>query len=392
MNIHEYQAKKLLNEYGIKVPKGELIEDLDTLESKLRRIESDVAVVKAQIHAGGRGKAGGVKVVETISQAIEAAHNMYGKNLVTHQTGPKGQKVRRLYIEEGCDIKKEYYLSMVIDRESSAITIIASSQGGMDIETVAESTPEAITQITIDPLLGICDYQAREIAKAYGITRPLEQSLTKLVKGLYKCFTEKDLSLLEINPLVLSTEDQWVALDAKMSFDENALFRQPDIQNLRDLDEEDPKEVEASAHGLAYVALEGDIACLVNGAGLAMATMDAIEISGGRPANFLDVGGSATAEMVQKAIEIILTDHKVKGIFVNIFGGIMQCDTIANGIVEAMNEASCALPVVVRLEGSNVEKGKAILAGSGLPVISADSMDEGADKIVEMVKEREVSQ
>ncbi len=390
MNIHEYQAKALLKKYNVNALNGFLVEDLMDLEAKIRRIETDVAVIKAQIHAGGRGKAGGVRLAKTFTEAVEAGKALLGSTLVTHQTGDQGQKVRKVYVEEGCDIKKEFYLSVVLDRASSGIAIVASSEGGVDIETVSEERPEAILKLEIDPLIGVRAFHIRRIAATFGISGALLPGLSVLVHGLYQCFVERDAEMIEINPLVVTQSGEWVALDAKMCFDDNALFRNPEIESLRDFDEEDPKEIEASAYGLSYVALSGNIACLVNGAGLAMATMDAIKLSGGSPANFLDVGGSASEEMVKKALTIILSDEQVEGIFVNIFGGIMKCDTIARGIVEAMAESPKKVPLVVRLEGNRVKEGKAFLSDSGLFVASADSMDEGADLIVKWVEKGEV--
>lgn len=389
MNIHEYQGKELLKKYNINVPNGILVENIGQLSSKLRRIESDIVVVKAQIHAGGRGKAGGVKVTTTLSEALEAGNNMLGKKLITHQTGPKGQLVRKIYLEEGCQIKKEFYLSLVLDRESSSINIVSSNQGGMDIEEVSQNSPHSIVKVSIDPFVGINDFHARYLANKLNLTDNLQSTFFALIKNLYKCFLDKDMNMIEINPLVLNTSDEWIALDAKMSFDENALYRHDDILALKDIFEEDSKEAEARKYGLSYVSLDGDIACLVNGAGLAMATMDSINQSGGSPANFLDVGGSATVEMVTKAIEIILSDAKVKGLFINIFGGIMQCDTITLGIIEAMNKTNKDIPLVVRLEGNNVELGINHLKKSKLNIVTADSMDEGADIIVSLVKKED---
>ena len=389
MNIHEYQAKAILKSYGVPVPEGYLVEAVNQLETQARKIQSDVAVVKAQIHAGGRGKAGGVKVVDSLNACIECGTEMLGKQLVTHQTDPQGQKIRKIYIEEGCEIGSEFYISMVLDRATSKIMIIASKEGGMDIEEVAERTPNSILKIAIDPLIGIRSFHIRVLAESFELSKDFIPQLDKVVKGLYTCFIEKDLDLVEINPFVLSKEGQLIALDAKMKFDDNALFRHPDIEGLRDFDEEDNKEIEASSVGLSYVALEGEIGCLVNGAGLAMATMDAIYYAGGRPANFLDVGGSASAEMVSKALDIILSDEQVEGVFINIFGGIMHCNTIAEGIIQATKSLSRQVPIVVRLEGTNVAEGKRLLTHSGLDIISADTMDEGAEKMVAVIKGEE---
>ncbi len=389
MNIHEYQAKAILKSYGVPVPEGYLVEAVNQLETQARKIQSDVAVVKAQIHAGGRGKAGGVKVVDSLNACIECGTEMLGKQLVTHQTDPQGQKIRKIYIEEGCEIGSEFYISMVLDRATSKIMIIASKEGGMDIEEVAERTPNSILKIAIDPLIGIRSFHIRVLAESFELSKAFIPQLDKVVKGLYTCFIEKDVDLVEINPFVLSKEGQLIALDAKMKFDDNALFRHPDIEGLRDFDEEDNKEIEASSVGLSYVALEGEIGCLVNGAGLAMATMDAIYYAGGRPANFLDVGGSASAEMVSKALDIILSDEQVEGVFINIFGGIMHCNTIAEGIIQATKSLSRQVPIVVRLEGTNVAEGKRLLTHSGLDIISADTMDEGAEKMVAVIKGEE---
>jgi succinyl-CoA synthetase beta subunit len=389
MNIHEYQAKAILKEYGVHVLNGYHISDEKEIEKKARRIETDIAVVKAQIHAGGRGKAGGVKLVESLSEAIEVSNNLFGKTLVTHQTGPNGSIVRQLYIEEGCDIKKEYYLSFVLDRAAGQIAIITSQEGGMDIEEIAEKSPEKIFTIRIDSTLGLVDYQIRLIINALNLPIEAHKKMKETLSGMYKCYLEKDCTMIEINPLVLTNNNEMIALDAKMNFDDNALFRQPEIEALRDIYEEDPKEVEASKHGLSYITLDGSIGCMVNGAGLAMATMDSIKFAGGSPSNFLDVGGSASSENVTNAFNIILSDSKVKGIFVNIFGGIMKCDIIAKGIVEATNTVHPKVPIVVRLEGTNEELGKKVLTESGLNIYTADSMDEGGILIVELSRKGE---
>lgn len=391
MNIHEYQAKQILKAYGIPILNGYLVTDSAQMTSQLAKISTPVSVVKAQIHAGGRGKAGGVKVTNSPSEALIAAEALLGKTLITHQTGPQGQMVRKLYVEEGCAIAREFYLSMVLDRASACVSIVASREGGMDIETVAEYNPNAILTINIDPLIGLKPFHITALIQCLNLTDAHRQQLQLIIMGMYICFQEKDLSMVEINPLVLTEEDKLIALDAKMSFDDNALFRHADIQALRDVDEEDAKEVAAAEHGMSYVALDGEIACLVNGAGLAMATMDAINFAGGKPANFLDVGGSASKEMVLKALEITLSDSNVKGIFINIFGGIMHCDTIATGIIEASQTLSRQVPLVVRLEGTAVEKGKQLLKASGLAITTADSMDEGAAKIVALVQAQEVT-
>lgn len=387
MNIHEYQAKELLKEYGIRILDGYLIENAEDSERTARRIQSDVAVVKAQVHTGGRGKAGGVKVVGTLTEAMDAVKAMMGMRLVTHQTGKDGIIVRKVYIEEGCAIKKEYYLSLILDRACGKATFIASQEGGMDIEEVAVQSPEKILTVAIEPAVGLADFQIRDIIHFLELPGEAQEDMRNTVKGIYRCYFEKDCNLIEINPLVLTEENQMVALDAKMSFDDNALYRHPEISALRDIHEEDPKEVEASKYDLSYVALEGSIACLVNGAGLAMATMDSIHDAGGTPANFLDVGGSATEENILNAFHIILSDSKVKGIFVNIFGGIMKCDTIARGIVQAAEGIGAHIPVVVRLEGTNEYEGKEILASSGLEIYTAGSMTEGAQRIARLTAE-----
>lgn len=387
MNIHEYQAKALLSQYGVSVLPGYLIEDPAQAEAQARKIQSDVAVIKAQVHTGGRGKAGGVKLVRSLTEAIDTASEMIGKRLVTYQTGKEGVLIRKLYIEEGCEIKQEYYLSLVLDRADGKVALIASAQGGMDIEETAQNAPDQILNQKIDPAIGLAEYQLRAVAAHLQIPPQAQGAMAETLKGLYRCYIEKDCNMLEINPLVLTQDHQIIALDAKMSFDDNALFRHPDLLALRDIDEEDPKEVEASKYGLSYIALEGSIACLVNGAGLAMATMDSIQYTGGAPANFLDVGGSATEENVTNAFRIILCDPKVKGIFVNIFGGIMQCDTIARGIVAASQKIHVGVPMVVRLEGNNAEEGREILDRSGLDICTASSMEEGAALIVRLIEE-----
>ncbi len=389
MNIHEYQAKAILKEYDVHVLNGFHISDEKEIEKKARKIETDIAVVKAQVHAGGRGKAGGVKLVKSLTEAIEVSNNLFGKILVTHQTGPTGTVVRQLYIEEGCDIKKEYYLSFVLDRAAGQIAIITSQEGGMDIEEIAEKSPKKLFTIRIDPALGLVDYQIKLIINALNLPIEVHDKMKTTLNGMYKCYLEKDCTMIEINPLVLTNNNEIIALDAKMNFDDNALFRQPEIEALRDIYEEDPKEVEASKHGLSYITLDGSIGCMVNGAGLAMATMDSIKFAGGSPSNFLDVGGSASSENVTNAFNIILSDSKVKGIFVNIFGGIMKCDIIAKGIVEATNIVHPKVPIVVRLEGTNEELGKKVLTESGLDIYTADSMDEGGRLIVELSKKGE---
>lgn len=386
MNIHEYQAKGVLREFGIPVPKGIAVFSVDEAVKAAEELGGPVWVVKAQIHAGGRGKGGGVKVVKSIDEVREQAENILGMQLVTHQTGPKGKRVNRLYIEDGSSIEKELYLSVLVDRGTSRIAFVVSTEGGMNIEEVAEQTPEKIHTLTIDPATGISGFHGRWIAFGLGLKGDQVKQCVKLVNNIYKCFTEKDASLLEINPLVVTTDGDLVCLDAKMGFDSNALFRHSDIAELRDLEEEDEKEVQASKFDLNYISLDGSIGCMVNGAGLAMATMDIIKLYGSSPANFLDVGGGATKEKVTEAFKIILSDDKVKGILVNIFGGIMRCDVIAEGVVAAAHELDLSVPLVVRLEGTNVERGKKIMSDSGLAIIAADDLADAAQKIVAAVK------
>lgn len=385
MNIHEYQGKEVLKQYGVNVPKGQVAFTVDEAVEAALALESPVVVVKAQIHAGGRGKAGGVKVAKNIEEVRAYASEILGKVLVTHQTGPEGKEVKRLLIEQGCDIKKEYYVGVVVDRVTGRVVMMASEEGGTEIEEVAAATPEKIFKEVIDPGLGLLPYQARRLAYAISIPNELVNKTAQFMLALYAAFVDKDCSIAEINPLVVTGDGDVIALDAKLNFDSNALFRHKDIVALRDLEEEDEKEIEASKFDLSYIALDGNIGCMVNGAGLAMATMDIIKYYGGDPANFLDVGGGATAEKVTEAFKIILSDAKVKGIFVNIFGGIMKCDVIASGIVEAAQQVELDRPLVVRLEGTNVELGKQILANSGLAIVSADSMADGAQKIVALV-------
>ena len=386
MNIHEHQAKELLRGFGVAVPKGIAAFTVDEAVSAAKKLGSDVTVVKAQIHAGGRGKAGGVKVVTSAAEVKTEAQRILGSTLITHQTGPAGKEVQRLYIEEGCDIATELYLSMLVDRSSSQITIIASTEGGMDIEAVAAETPERILTISIDPATGLKSHHIRSVANALKLTGITGKQASGFLSGIYRAFTELDASLVEINPLVVTSSGDLLALDAKMSFDDNALFRQKDVLALRDLTEEDEREVKASEFDLNYIKLDGTIGCMVNGAGLAMATMDIIKLEGGEPANFLDVGGSATTERVTEAFKIILSDRNVEGILVNIFGGIMRCDVIAEGVVEAARTLGLTKPLVVRLEGTNVEKGKQIMGESGLAIISADNLGDAAKKIVAAVK------
>src|SRR5512147_626882 len=386
MKIHEYQGKEILRQFGVPVPRGYPAFSVREATEAAQKLGGPVWVVKAQIHAGGRGKGGGVKVAKTLDDVGSLSGQILGMQLKTHQTGPEGQKVRRLYIEEGADIKKEYYVSLVTDRASQKVAFIASSEGGMDIEEVAHSTPEKIITEVIDPLTGLGDAQAKKIAAAIGLPEGSHAQAIELFKNLYRCYMETHASLVEINPLNCDSKGNLIALDAKFNFDSNALFRHPEIVAYRDLDEEDPAEIEASKFDLAYIQLDGNIGCLVNGAGLAMATMDTIKLFGGEPANFLDVGGGATAEKVTEAFKIMLSSPKVKAILVNIFGGIMRCDTIAEGVIAACKAVNLSVPLVVRMKGTNEEIGKKMLAESGLPIISADTMAEAATKIVAAVK------
>jgi succinyl-CoA synthetase beta subunit len=387
MNIHEYQAKELLRQFGVATGKGAPAFTVDEAVKAAEAQPGPVWVVKAQIHAGGRGKGGGVKVVKSVADVKAEATRMLGMNLITHQTGPQGKLVQRLYIEEGTAIARELYLSMLVDRAKSRIAFIVSTEGGMDIEEVAHKTPEKITTISVDPAAGYQAYIGRRIASALKLEGDLAKQANKMIAGLYKAFTEKDMSLLEINPLVVTKDSQLVCLDAKVNFDSNALMRHPEIVALRDLTEEDPKEIEASKYDLSYVALDGSIGCMVNGAGLAMATMDIIKLYGAEPANFLDVGGGATKEKVTAAFKIITADPRVKGILVNIFGGIMKCDIIAEGVIAAVKDVGLKVPLVVRLEGTNVDLGKKIIRESGLNVVPADDLNDAAKKIVKAVKD-----
>ena len=387
MDIHEHQAKELLKEYNIPTPKGKAVFSVEEALIAAKELPGPVYVVKAQIHAGGRGKAGGVKVVKDLEELKNAAETILGQKLITHQTSSEGKLVQRLYIEDGCNIDSEYYFSMVIDRVSSRISLIASTEGGMDIEKVAEENPEKILSFNIDPTIGFQPFHSRLIANSLNLTGTSFKQAGDFFSQLYKLFTENDASLLEINPLVLTSENNLIALDAKMSFDNNALYRHPKIMALRDETEEDPAEILASKYDLAYIKLDGTIGCLVNGAGLAMATMDIIKLKGSSPANFLDVGGSATKEKVTEAFKIILSDEAVEGILVNIFGGIMRCDIIAEGVVAAAKALSLTKPLVVRLAGTNVDEGKKILSDSGLKITPADDLDDAAVKIVNAVKE-----
>lgn len=385
MNIHEYQGKQILRQYGVTVPNGKVAFTVEEAVEAAKELGTQVCVVKAQIHAGGRGKAGGVKVAKNLDEVRTYANEILGKTLVTHQTGPEGREVKRLLIEEGCDIKKEYYIGLVLDRATSRVVLMASEEGGTEIEEVAEKTPEKIFKEVIDPVVGLTGFQARRIAFNINIPAALVNKAVKFMMGLYQAFVEKDCSIAEINPLVVTGDGDVMALDAKLNFDSNALYRHKDILEFRDLDEEDAKEIEASKHDLSYISLDGNIGCMVNGAGLAMATMDIVKHYGGDPANFLDVGGGATAEKVTEAFKIILSDENVKGIFVNIFGGIMKCDVIATGVVEAAKQVGLSVPLVVRLEGTNVDLGKQILNESGIDIVAAESMADGAQKIVSLV-------
>ncbi len=387
MNIHEYQGKEIFRSMGVAVPEGSVAYTPEEAVDVAKTLDSDVYVVKAQIHAGGRGKAGGVKIAKSIDEVREYAKELLGKVLVTHQTGPEGKEVKRLLIEEGCDIQNEFYIGFVIDRATDRVVLMGSEEGGTEIEEVAEKTPEKIFKEVIDPVVGLMPYQAKRLAFNINIPKESVNKAAKLMLSLYNVFTEKDCAIVEINPLVSTGSGDVLALDAKINFDENALFRNKDIVELRDLDEEDPKEIEASKYDLSYVALDGNIGCMVNGAGLAMATMDTINHFGGKPANFLDVGGGATTEKVTEAFKIILGDEGVRGIFVNIFGGIMKCDVIAEGVVEAVKNVGLDIPLVVRLEGTNVERGKEILDGSDFDIIPASTMAEGAQKIIEAVNQ-----
>ena len=387
MNIHEYQAKAVLREFGVPTPRGIAAFSVEEAEKAAKDLGGPVWVVKAQIYAGGRGKAGGVKVVKSIDDVKREAARLLGSTLVTHQTGPHGKQVRRLYIEDGSAIDREYYLSALIDRATSRVAFVASTEGGMEIEEVAHTHPEKILSFSIDPATGFMPYHARRVAQALGLSADLTKQAGSVLPKLYAAFLAKDMSLLEINPLVVTKSGQLICLDAKIGFDDNALYRHPDIAALRDLHEEDEKEIEASKYDLNYVALDGTIGCMVNGAGLAMATMDIIKLYGMAPANFLDVGGSATKEKVAAAFKIITSDPNVKGILVNIFGGIMKCDVIAEGVVAAVRDVGLRVPLVVRLEGTNVALGKEIIAKSNLDVTSGDDLDDAAQKIVKAVKE-----
>ncbi len=386
MNIHEYQAKAVLKEYGVPVPRGLPAFSVEDAVRAASELGGPVWVVKAQIHAGGRGKGGGVKVVKSLDDVRKEAERMLGMTLVTHQTGPKGRLVNRLYVEEGAAIARELYLSLLVDRSTSRVSVVASTEGGMDIEEVAAHTPEKIVSFSIDPATGVFPHHGRSLVKTLALTGPAAKQAFGLLKALYKAFVEKDMDMLEINPLIVTADGDLRVLDAKVSFDSNALYRHDDIKALRDIAEEDEKEIEASNYDLSYIALDGEIGCMVNGAGLAMATMDIIKLYGSEPANFLDVGGGASKEKVTAAFKIITSDPNVKGILVNIFGGIMRCDIIAEGVIAAVKEVGLKVPLVVRLEGTNVEQGKAIIRDSGLNVIAANDLSDAAEKVVKAVK------
>ena len=387
MNIHEYQAKSLLRQYGVAVPEGGVAYTADEAVKVAENLGGPVYVVKAQIHAGGRGKGGGVKVVKSLDDVRTEAEKMIGMQLLTHQTGPEGKEVSRVYVEAGSDIARELYLGMLVDRATSRVTVMASTEGGMEIEEVAEKNPDAIKKVAIDPATGLQPFHARKLAFALGLEGKQVNKAVRFMMAMYKAFTELDCAIVEINPLVVTGDGDVIALDAKINFDDNALFRHADVAELRDETEEDPIELEATKHELNYVKLDGAIGCMVNGAGLAMATMDIIKLYGGEPANFLDVGGGATRERVTTAFKLILSDPNVEGILVNIFGGIMRCDVIAEGVIAAAKEVSLHVPLVVRLEGTNVELGKKILAESGLPILAADNLADAAEKVVKAVKE-----
>ena len=386
MNIHEHQAKEILKKFGAPVPNGVVIFDFKEISNKIKKLKSDNYVLKAQIHAGGRGKAGGIKLVKNFEDLKKEAKKMFGKNLVTPQTGPSGRKVRRLYLEETCSIKKEFYLSCLIDRSSSKIAFISSAQGGMDIEKIAKNNPKKIFTVNMNLSNSVTDEVVKKIIKPFDLPEKSKKQASDIIKSIYKVLVDKDASLIEINPLILNQDDKLLCLDAKINFDDNALYRHPDILSLKDLNEEDPIETEASKHGLSYIKLDGKIGCMVNGAGLAMATMDIIKLYGSEPANFLDVGGGASKEKVSAAFKIIMSDKNVKGILINIFGGIMRCDVLAQGVVDAVKEINLSVPLVVRLAGTNVELGKEILKKSNLKIISANNLAEAAKKIIEVTK------
>ena len=386
MNIHEHQAKQILKKYGAVVPEGIFALNVEELVEKAKSLKTKKFVLKAQIHAGGRGKAGGVKILDTLEELKVAAKELLGKTLVTHQTGPEGREVKRLYVEESSNIEKEFYLSCLVDRVSSKIAFISSDQGGMDIEEVANKSPEKIITTKVEVSNEISDLDCEKIVKIFDLTDDAKKQAISMIKSLYKMFISTDSNMVEVNPLILTKEKKIICLDAKVNFDSNALFKHPEIMELRDLNEEDPAEIEASKHDLAYIKLDGSIGCMVNGAGLAMATMDIIKLYGEEPANFLDVGGGASKEKVSAALKIILSDKNVKGILINIFGGIMRCDVLAQGVIDAAKETDISVPLVVRLAGTNFKEGKKILDNSGLKLISAENLDDAAKKIVEVIK------
>jgi succinyl-CoA synthetase beta subunit len=386
MNIHEYQAKEILRKFNINVPNGTVIFTLNDIDKSIQNLKDNKIALKAQIHAGGRGKAGGIKIVTGIEELKKEAKNLLGKKLITHQTGPQGKKVKRLYIEETCKIKKEFYLSCLVDRGSSKIAFISSAEGGVDIEDVAKNNPEKIITTKMALTKSVEETYIKKIMQPFSLSKHLEKKTSDIIQSLYKILIEKDANLIEINPLIVTENDQVLCLDAKINFDDNALYRHPDILSLKDPNEEDPTEIEASKYGLSYIKLEGKIGCMVNGAGLAMATMDIIKLYGSEPANFLDVGGGASKEKVSAAFKIILSDKNVKGILINIFGGIMRCDIIAQGVVEAVKESNLSVPLVVRLAGTNKDLGEEILNKSNLKIISANSLEDAAKKIVEVTK------
>ena len=386
MNIHEYQAKEILKKYGVQIPNGIVVFNIKELENKIKKLNNSNFVVKAQIHAGGRGKAGGIKVVNNVDELIKEAQEMFGKVLVTHQTGPAGKKVNTLYIEEACDIAKEFYLSCLVDRSSSKITFISSTEGGMDIEEVAKNNPEKIITVKLNLSKSVSENDIKKIVKPFSLSKKLQNQAFYLIQSIYKVLIEKDASLIEINPLILTKENDLLCLDAKINFDDNALYRHPEVASLRDPNEEDPTEIEAKKHELSYIKLDGTIGCMVNGAGLAMATLDIIKLYGAEPANFLDVGGGASKEQVSAAFKLILSDKNIKGILINIFGGIMRCDVLAQGVIDAAKEINLNIPLVVRLAGTNFKEGKAILDQSGLKILSATDLNDAAKKIVKAIK------
>ena len=386
MNIHEYQAKEILKKYGVQIPNGIVVFNIKELENKIKKLNNSNFVVKAQIHAGGRGKAGGIKVVNNVDELIKEAQEMFGKVLITHQTGPAGKKVNTLYIEEVCDIAKEFYLSCLVDRSSSKITFISSTEGGMDIEEVAKNNPEKIITVKLNLSKSVSENDVKKIIKPFSLSKKLQNQAFYLIQSIYKVLIEKDASLIEINPLILTKENDLLCLDAKINFDDNALYRHPEVASLRDPNEEDPTEIEAKKHELSYIKLDGTIGCMVNGAGLAMATLDIIKLYGAEPANFLDVGGGASKEQVSAAFKLILSDKNVKGILINIFGGIMRCDILAQGMVDVAKEINLNIPLVVRLAGTNFKEGKAVLDQSGLKILSATDLNDAAKKIVKAIK------